>query len=142
MPRQAQTHHCCTSTFGDGAGLFLDGDNGTGKFGVSLTANNTITVDSGMYVANNNSQGNWVLTAPTVTLNDGGEIDTHNGTGPANLTIHTNNLNLVNNGIAPPFMATVSLLTITAAPSSRRQRLRPSLPGDGGNSYSHLEHHF
>ena len=74
-----------------GGTLYLDGDNGSGAFGVALTANNQITIDQEI-VQNQNSQGNWVLTAPTVT--DYGTIETTNGTGPASLTIHTNNLNI------------------------------------------------
>ena len=72
----------------------LDGDNGSGTFGVALTANNQITVDNSIYVNNQNSQGNWVLTAPTVQLNDGANLDSTNGSGPASLAIHTNNLNI------------------------------------------------
>ena len=56
-----------TGTTGPGlyAGLYLDGDNNP-SIGVAITANKTITVDQSLYVANNLSSGNWVITAPTV----------------------------------------------------------------------------
>ena len=86
-----------TTSAGDsGAILYLDGDNGSGTFGVALSANKAITVTESVWVTNGNSSGNWVLTAPTVALKDGSEIASSNGTDVATLTIHTNNLNLGN----------------------------------------------
>ena len=68
--------------------IFLDGA------AVSISANNKITIATNFTLTNNQSSGNWTLTAPTVQLNDAAVLNTTTGTGPASLTIHTNNLNL------------------------------------------------
>ena len=80
--------------------MSLNGDNGTGTIGVALTANNTITIDENMSLYNGFSTGNWVFTAPTVSLNDGAHINQL--TAPTSITIHTNNLNFGNGSNGNP----------------------------------------
>ena len=87
-----------TSTGESGGTLLLDGNNGSGTFGVALSANNTITIDQNNTVENSSFSGNWTVTAPTVALNDGATLNTTSGSGPATLAMHTNNLILGNIG--------------------------------------------
>ena len=85
------------TTIGNNGGiLFLDGDNGNGTFGVALSASHAVTIDQLMTVENKFSNGNWVVTAPTISMNDGSTLDSTNANSsqPATLAIHTNNLNL------------------------------------------------
>ena len=77
-----------------GTTLELDGDNGSGNFGVALTANNSITIGPNTPVGRYDSVGNWIITSPTVTFDDGGMIDIETHGGRSNITVHTNTLNL------------------------------------------------
>ena len=87
----ATTSHTSSLTFTSpfGAELVLDGDNG-----VLLTANNQISIGQNAYVVNQNSNGNWVVMAPTVQIGNNAALEPVENASAASLTIHTNNLQL------------------------------------------------
>ena len=83
-----------TSDDGNGGVLNSDGDNGSGTFGVALSANKQIYLAGEMFIKNSDSSGNWVVTTPTLVFGTfGATLTTASGSGPATLAIHTNNLN-------------------------------------------------
>ena len=69
---------------------------------VNITAASEILVRNSVTVGNSTSTGAWTLTAPTVQMNDNSGLNTTGELGAggngANLTIHTNNLNLGDGG--------------------------------------------
>jgi hypothetical protein len=81
---------------------------------VNVTAMSQVSLGEGASLINSSSSSNWTLTAPTVLLGGGAGLATNNS---ANITIHTNNLNI---GDSYPFAASIAaggVLTIDDAPN-------------------------